>query len=74
MIPTAWRGEEEVERGKREVERGRGEVEWEGGKGEKEKEEKHVTCPLNSLVPRPSLSTSIVLQVESEALGTRLTF
>ena len=46
-------------------------------KGEKEKEEKkcnHVTCPLNSLVPRPSLSTSIVLQVESEALGARLTF
>ena len=82
------RGEEEVERGRGEVEwKGRKDEKGRGGggrekrrrKGRKKKRKRRNAITLSahwiySLIPRPSLSTSIVLQVESEAQGTRLTF
>ena len=81
MIPTAWRGEEEVERGKREVERGRGEVEWEGRKREKKEKKKRkrrnaIMLPAHWIASFLDLLSppGFVLQVGSEALGTRLTF
>ena len=43
-------------------------------KGEKEKEEKkcnHVTCPLDSLVPRPSLSTRICTASRIRSSGNK---
>ena len=62
MIPTAWREEEEVERGKREEEKKR-------EKGEKKRKRRNaITIPAHwiaSFLYKPSLSTSIVLQVES---------